>query len=190
MEARALETLKTILKYRGIDDIRYESISAPLPDTHMYLYAGVLIAFSEKARVSDKDLQLTIEYAEKNGYNNGTIIVSDSRPSTAVLSRLRRYVAYPEHPLVQIFELRHLQFDISQHRKVPQHRIIQQDELEVVLKEFHASGPQQFPKIDCQDAMAKWIGARPGNVIEVLGLCESSGNNRRYRLCVEDVTNA
>lgn len=190
MESRALETLKTILKYRGIEDIRYESVSAPLADTHMYVYGGVLIVFSEKARVSDKDLQSAIEYAEKNGYNNGIIIVSDSRPSIAVLSRLRRYVADAEHPLVQIFEMRHLQFDISQHRKVPKHRIIQQDELEAVLKEFHASGPQQFPKIDCQDAMAKWIGARPGNVIEVLGLCEASGNNRRYRLCVEDVTNA
>ena len=156
----------------------------------MYVYGGVLIVFSEKSRVSDKDLTLMIEYAETNGYTNGIIIVSDSRPSTAVLSRLRRYITDPEHKLVQIFELRHLQMDISQHRKVPKHRIIQQDELETVLKEFHASSPQQFPKIDSQDAMAKWIGARPGNVIEVLGLCESSGNNRRYRLCVEDVTNA
>jgi DNA-directed RNA polymerase subunit H (RpoH/RPB5) len=190
MEARALETLKTILKYRGIEDIKYESVTAPLADTHMYVYGGVLVVFSEKARVSDKDLQSTIEYSEKNGHNNGIVIVSDSRPSAAVLSRLRRYVASPEHPLVQIFELRHLQFDISQHRRVPKHRIIQADELEAVLKEFHASGPQQFPKIDSQDAMAKWIGARPGNVIEVLGLCESSGNNRRYRLCVEDVANA
>lgn len=190
MEARALETLKTILKYRGIEDIRYESVSEPMADTHMYLYGGVLIVFSEKARVSDKDLTNMIEFAERNGYNNGIIIVSDSRPSAAVLNSLRRYIANPENKLVQIFEIRHLQFDISQHRKVPQHRIIQRDELEAVLKEFHAAGPEQFPKIDSQDAMAKWIGARPGDVIEVLGLCESSGNNRRYRLCVEDVTNA
>jgi DNA-directed RNA polymerase subunit H (RpoH/RPB5) len=190
MEARALDTLKTILKYRGIEDVRYESVSEPMADTHMYLYGGILIIFSEKARVSDKDLSSMIDFAERNGYNNGIIIVSDSRPSVAVLTSLRRHIANPENKLVQIFEIRHLQFDISQHRKVPQHRIIQRDELEVVLKEFHAAGPQQFPKIDSQDAMAKWMGARPGDVIEVLGLCESSGNNRRYRLCVEDVTNA
>jgi DNA-directed RNA polymerase subunit H (RpoH/RPB5) len=190
METRALETLKTILKYRGIEDIRYESVAEPLGDTHMYVYGGVLIVFSQKARVSDKDLFNIGEFAENNGYNNGIIIVSDSRPSAAVLTSLRRYIANPDTKLVQIFELRHLQFDISQHRKVPKHRIIQRDELEAVLKEFHASGPEQFPKIDSQDAMAKWIGARPGDVIEVLGLCEASGNNRRYRLCVEDVTNA
>jgi DNA-directed RNA polymerase subunit H len=189
MEARALETLKTIFKYRGIEDIRYDSVTAPLADTHMYVYGGVLVVFSEKARVSDKDLTNIIEFADNNGYNNGSVIVSDAHPSAAVLTRLRRHVADPEHKLVQIFELRHLQFDISQHRKVPKHRILMSDELESVLKEFHASSPEQFPKIDCQDPMAKWIGARPGNVIEVLGLCESSGNNRRYRLCVEDVTN-
>lgn len=190
MEARALETLKIIFKYRGIEDIRYESVTAPLADTHMYIYGGVLVVFSEKARVSDKDLTNIIEFADSNGYNNGSVIVSDAHPSAAVLTRLRRHIANPENKLVQIFELRHLQFDISQHRKVPRHRILMSDELESVLKEFHASSPEQFPKIDCQDPMAKWIGARPGNVIEVLGLCESSGNNRRYRLCVEDVTNA
>jgi DNA-directed RNA polymerase subunit H (RpoH/RPB5) len=156
----------------------------------MYEYGGVLVVFSEKARVSDKDLTNIIEFAEKNGYNNGIIIVSDSRPSVAVLTSLRRYIGNPDSKLVQIFEIRHLQFDISKHRKVPKHRIIQRDELEAVLKEFHASGPELFPKIDSQDAMAKWIGARPGDVIEVLGLCESSGNNRRYRLCVQDVANA
>jgi hypothetical protein len=129
MEARALETLKTILKYRGIEDVRYESVSEPMTDTHMYLYGGVLIIFSEKARVSDKDLSSMIDFAERNGYNNGIIIVSDSRPSAAVLTSLRRYIANPENKLVQIFEIRHLQFDISQHRKVPQHRIIQRDEL-------------------------------------------------------------
>lgn len=190
METRALETLKTILNYRGIEDVRYEPVSEPMSDTHMYTYGGVLVVFSEKARVSDKDLTNIIEFAEKNGHNNGIIIVSDSRPSVAVLSSLRRYIANPDSKLVQIFEIRHLQFDISQHRKVPKHRIIQRDELEGVLKEFHASGPELFPKIDSQDAMARWIGARPGDVIEVLGLCESSGNNRRYRLCVQDVTNA
>ena len=189
MEARALETLKTIFKYRGIEDIGYESVTAPLADTHMYVYGGVLVVFSEKARVSDKDLTNMIEFADSNGYNNGSVIVSDAHPSAAVLTRLRRHIANPENKLVQIFELRHLQFDISQQRKVPRHRILMSDELESVLKEFHASSPEQFPKIDCQDPMAKWIGARPGNVIEVLGLCESSGNNRRYRLCVEDVTN-
>jgi hypothetical protein len=47
-----------------------------------------------------------------------------------------------------------------------------------------------LPKIDSQDPMAKWIGARPSDVIEVLGLCESSGLNRRYRLCLADVANA
>lgn len=190
METRALDTLKSIFKYRGVEDVRYESVTTPLADTHMYIYGGVLVVFSEKARVSDKDLTNMIEFADTNGYNLGMVIVSDAHPSAAVLTKLRRYIADPERKLVQIFELRHLQLDISQHRKVPKHRILMPDEIEPILKEFHATSPQQFPKIDCQDPMAKWIGARPGNVIEVLGLCESSGNNRRYRLCVEDVTNA
>jgi hypothetical protein len=72
----------------------------------MYVYGGVLVVFSEKARVSDKDLTNMIEFAENNGYNNGIVIVSDAHPSAAVLTRLRRHIADPEHKLVQIFELR------------------------------------------------------------------------------------
>jgi DNA-directed RNA polymerase subunit H (RpoH/RPB5) len=58
------------------------------------------------------------------------------------------------------------------------------------MKEFNISDSSYLPKIDSQDPMAKWIGARPSDVIEVVGLCESSGLNRRYRLCVADVANA
>jgi hypothetical protein len=35
MEARALETLKIILKNRGVEDTRYEPVSAPMEQSHM-----------------------------------------------------------------------------------------------------------------------------------------------------------
>jgi DNA-directed RNA polymerase subunit H (RpoH/RPB5) len=106
-----------------------------------------------------------------------------------VLSVLRNYVAERENPLVQIFELRHLQFDISRNRKVPAHRIISDDEKTDMMKQYNVTRVELLPKIDCQDPMAKWIGARPGDVVEITGLCEASCENKRYRYCVADVTN-
>lgn len=186
MESRALETLKIILKNRGVEDARYEAVSNPLPETHMYTYGGVLVVFSEKTRLSEKDFNNYNDYAETNGFTNGVVMIVDSSPSDSVENVIRKRLAEPNTPIVQVFTLRHLQFDISAHRKVPKHRILMQDEIEAVLKEFHASSPNVFPKLDSLDPMARWIGARPGNVIEVMGLCEASGDNRRYRLCVEN----
>jgi DNA-directed RNA polymerase subunit H (RpoH/RPB5) len=37
--------------------------------------------------------------------------------------------------------------------------------------------------------MAKYLGARPGDVVEVLGMCETSGENKRWRICVAETTN-
>jgi DNA-directed RNA polymerase subunit H len=190
METRALETLRVILKNRGIENSSFETVGSPMDETHMFTYGSVLIVFSEKARVTEREFNNILEFAERNGHTNGMIIVTDSHASESVLAVLREYVANKENPLVQLFELRHLQFDISAHRKVPKHRIITQDELTKVLKEFHADSASLFPPIDCQDPMAKWVGARPGNVLEITGLCESSGENRRYRICVESAANA
>lgn len=190
MESRALDTLKIILKNRGVEDAQYEAVSNAYQETYMYTYGGVLVIFSEKTRLSEKDFNNYIEFAEVNGFTNGIVMIVDSKPSASVLNVIRRHIAEPANVIVQVFELRHLQLDISAHRKVPKHRILMQDEIDSVLKEFHASSPSVFPKIDSQDPMVRWIGARPGNVLEITGLCEASGDNRRYRLCVENAVEA
>lgn len=193
METRALDTLKIILKNRGISANSFDPVAnGSLNETaqHMFEYGGVLVIFSDKSRISEKDVRDYIAFAEENQYTAGMIIVALTRPSDSVLNAVRRHVGVPENPMIQLFEIRHLQFDISAHRKVPRHRILKQAEMEAVFKEFNVSNATQLPKIDSQDAMARWIGARPGDVIEITGLCEASGENRRYRLCVESAANA
>jgi DNA-directed RNA polymerase subunit H (RpoH/RPB5) len=117
----------------------------------------------------------------------GILIVTPSAPSELVLSTLRKYIANPENPLVQIFEIRHLGFDIAQHRQVPAHKILKKDELDAFMKEYKLTNEtvRLLPKIDCQDPMAKRIRARPGDVIEIRGLSLTSGEYRHARLCVE-----
>jgi DNA-directed RNA polymerase subunit H (RpoH/RPB5) len=189
MEDAALATIKELLTARGIAGEISPSSITPLDETKLYTFGEKLIIFSTKTRVTEKELNNFIGFASDNNFTNGILIVSPSRPSDMVLSVLRNYVADRENPLVQIFELRHLQFDISKNRKVPAHRIMTDAETTAMMKEFNVQRIELLPKIDCQDPMAKWIGARPGDTIEVTGLCEASCENKRYRYCVADVTN-
>jgi DNA-directed RNA polymerase subunit H (RpoH/RPB5) len=190
MEERALETLKVILKNRGVVANAYDPVGNPMEETHMFTYGDVLIVFSEKTRVTEREFNNMLKYASENSYEHGMVIITPTHPSESVLTVLRRYITNPENPLVQLFELRHLQFDISAHRKVPKHRLLTNEETNAVLKEFNAKSAAQFPRIDCQDPMARWMGARPNDVLEITGLCESSGVGRRYRVCVENAADA
>ena len=186
MEDRALATIKIMLNDSGINS-ELEPVQAPLEETHMFMFGTVLIVFSEKTRVTEREFTKIIEYADTNSLRGGIIIVSPSVPSELVLNSVRKYIANPENPLVQIFEIRHLGFDIAQHRQVPKHRILIKEDLDAFLKEFGLSHQTAhlLPKSDCQDPMAKRIRARPGDIIEVTGLSLTSGDYRHARLCVE-----
>lgn len=187
MEERALQTLKDMLTARGIKDEKFEPVGNPMNETRMYTFGGVLVVFSEKTRITIQELGNMIAFASENKFTGGMLIVSPTRPSDSVLEIVRQHISNKENQLVQIFYQSHLNFDISKHRKVPKHRILTEAEIQDIMKEYHIADIKRIPKIDSQDPMAKWIGARPGDVVEVTGMCLASGENKRYRYCLANV---
>jgi DNA-directed RNA polymerase I, II, and III subunit RPABC1 len=184
MEARYLETLKEMLVARGIKSENFEQVGAPMDETRMYTFGGLLVIFSEKTRVTATEFKNFITFASENGYSGGIIIVSPTRPSESILQLVRDHISDKENQIVQIFFQSNLNFNISKNENVPKHRILSQEEIDVVVKEYNIQNLKRIPKIDSQDAMAKWIGARPGDVIEISGLSGSSGEDVRYRYCL------
>jgi DNA-directed RNA polymerase subunit H (RpoH/RPB5) len=190
MEERAIKTLKSMLALRNIQVNEPESIT-PLDDTRMYNFGGVLVIFSEKSRISDSNITSYIKFADTNGYTMGTIIVSQIPSSDTILNIVRNYINDPKNPLLQIFDIRRLQFDVMTHIKVPKHRILSAKEASFLEKQYNFTSPKtQLPWIDSQDAIAKWIGARPSDIIEVIRFSESSGATPYYRYCVANVLDA
>jgi len=187
MEERAIETLKKMLTLRGIK-VDVPEIVTPLDDTRMYNFGGVLVIFSEKSRISDSNLTSYIKFAETNSFTAGTIVVSQIPSSDLIVNMVREYINNPKNPLLQIFDIRRLQFDITTHVKVPKHKILNQQEISLLEKKFNIMVPKtQLPWIDSQDAIARWIGARPSDVIEITRFSESSGATPYYRYCVANV---
>jgi DNA-directed RNA polymerase subunit H (RpoH/RPB5) len=188
-EEIALYTLNEMLSSRGLTADKFELVPSNLDGTKMYSFAGILIIFSTKTRVSEKELNTFLSFASENNFGNGIIIVSPSRPSESVMKVLINHNNDRDNVYVQIFEIRSLGFNISKHRKVPQHRIVTDREKPDIIKNYNLKSVEQMPKILSQDAMAKFIGARPGDVVEVMGLCETSADNLRYRYCVAEGIN-
>jgi len=124
MEERALAVIKTMLIARNFKIDEPESLGAPVDDTRMYNFGGVLVIFSEKNRVSDSNLTSYIKFASENNYTSGTIVISQIPSSESVLNSVRKYISKEDNPLLQIFDIRNIQVDKSLHVKVPRHRIL------------------------------------------------------------------
>lgn len=188
-EEIALSTLQEMLSSRGLTADKFELVPSSMDGTKMYSFAGILLIFSTKTRVSEKELNNFLSFASENNFASGIIIVSPSRPSESVMKVLIGHNNDRENVYVQIFDIRSLGFNISKHRKVPRHRIVADSEKPGIIKSYNLKSLEQMPKILSQDAMAKFIGARPGDVVEVVGLCETSADNLRYRYCVAEGIN-
>ena len=105
-------------------------------------------------------------------------------PSENVLRSIKSQAA----DRLQFFHIRQLQFDITTHRMAVPHRILKEDERTALFKRYNVVKPEeQLPWIDSQDAMSKWIGAVPGDILEVLRHSDVAGSQPYYRYVVADV---
>ena len=74
--------------------------------------------------------------------------------------------------------------DVSDHESVPEHRKLEEDEVEEVLEEYDAD-KDQLPKIERTDAALKQMDAEVGDVIEVRRESPTAGKTTYYRTVIE-----
>jgi DNA-directed RNA polymerase subunit H (RpoH/RPB5) len=185
MEDKALSILRTMLSRRGLDTKTERIVSEDLERVNMFTVGNVLVIFSQKDKgLVERDIRNFIAFAEANDYRNGIVIVALSAPSENVLKVVKSFAK----ERVQFFHIRQLQFDITTHRMAVPHRILNEDEKTGLFQKFKIVNPaEQLPSIDSQDTMVKWIGAVPGDVIEITRHSDVGGSVLYWRYCVEDV---
>jgi DNA-directed RNA polymerase subunit H (RpoH/RPB5) len=177
-----MDVLKIMLQQRGIATDVVEPIETDFPATVSKIGA-VMVFMSSRARISDKDVDAMIALTQKNG-STLTICVVPVAPSPTVLTVVRQ-----KSDKFQLFHIGQLQFDITTHRKVPRHRILTKEERDIFMAKYHIQDTYtQMPLIDSQDMGARWIGAKPGDILEIMRKSETAGGTPYYRLCVADVT--
>jgi DNA-directed RNA polymerase subunit H (RpoH/RPB5) len=186
MEETALKTLSTMFERRNLDTEEREVTTdeKKMEKVSLYTIGSILVCFSQKEKLLAHDIQHMLAFAERNGYTNGVVIVANSPPSENVL----RFVKAHADQRLTFFHISQLQFDITTHRMAMPHRILSEEERTAVFNKFKISEPEnQLPWLDSQDAMVKWIGAIPGDVVEVTRHSDTAGRSAYYRYVVEDV---
>lgn len=185
-EDKALETLRVMLGRRGLDTKTERVVTEALEKVNMYTIGKCLIVFSQKDKgLVERDVNKILEFADGNDFTQGVILVALVKPSENVLKVIKNMT---KDRSIQFFHIKQLKFDITAHRIAMPHRILKEDERTEMLKTFNLDDPEnQLPWIDSQDPMVKWIGGRPGDIIEVNRHSDVAGSELYYRYCVPDV---
>ena len=82
-----------------------------------------------------------------------------------------------------IFSVHELLYNILDHVMVPPHRIISEDERLELFKNYNITDKKQLPDINRFDPVAKLLGCRPGDIVEIDRPSKTSISAKYYRLC-------
>jgi len=84
---------------------------------------------------------------------------------------------------IQIFGLENFLFNPTKHIIVPNHRIINENEIKNMMHQNNILDINKLPTIRREDPIAKFIGMKPGDICEITIISPHSGSYKKYRLC-------
>jgi len=86
--------------------------------------------------------------------------------------------------MLQYFKVEELFFNPTKHELVPPHRKLSSDEAKIIMDKYMIKSKGQMPLIQHTDVIAKWIGLKQGDLVEITRYNENSGEYYYYRCCV------
>lgn len=186
MESKALEILQTILQRRGIRG-EITNVTDEKPDrTNLYKIGDTTVLVSQKDKgLQDKELRSLVAAMEANGLTkNGLIVVAMASPSENLTKTIRSLCVEMEGRF-QFFYINELQFDITTHRMVSPHRVLTEEERTEFLAKMSIRNPEaELPTIDILDTMARWIGAKQGDIVLIDRHSDVGGSVPYWRYCL------
>lgn len=125
-------------------------------------------------------------------YERPRILLITSEPATPSMltvfqTKDRQHqaeVPAEKFPIFQVFTLKELQYNPSRHILVPKHALMKDEAVKEVLEKYQVKSKNHLPHIQRTDKMSRWLGLRPGDVVEITRPNENSGIYYYYRCCV------
>ena len=83
-----------------------------------------------------------------------------------------------------LYDLSSLQYNVIEHKFVPKHLKLNEEQKENIKKKYNILDDTQFPEISMLDPVAKAILLRPGELCEITRYDKISFESTFYRICV------
>lgn len=149
----------------------------------------VLIHYAIHKKLSTNHVYTTVsEYFDvDNVLNKKTdeiIFIVNDDPNDTLLSIMDQLYT-SENKYINIISMKRLQFNLLEHKLVPKHTILSNDEKEELYSTYNITdGKTQMPSISRFDPVAIAIGMRPGDVCRIVRPSQTAIQSNHYRYCV------
>ncbi len=111
---------------------------------------------------------------------NNDILTTPSITSLSIIDKILQ----KHDGMLQYFHTQELLFNPTKHELVPPHRKLTSDEAKEIMEKYMIKSKGQMPLILHTDVIAKWIGLKQGEIVEITRYNENSGKYYYYRCCV------
>lgn len=82
---------------------------------------------------------------------------------------------------IEIFLQKNLTFNITKHELVPKHVLLNENEIQEVIDKYNTP-KNMFPKMNSDDPVAKYYGAKSGDMFKIYRKSHSVGKTIAYRM--------
>jgi DNA-directed RNA polymerase subunit H (RpoH/RPB5) len=86
--------------------------------------------------------------------------------------------------MLQVFQMKELMYNPSKHQLVPKHEKLSEEEVKQCMEQYMLKNKLQFPIINKNDVMSRWLGLRHGDVVKITRYNETSGEYFYFRCCM------
>jgi DNA-directed RNA polymerase subunit H (RpoH/RPB5) len=125
------------------------------------------------------DLYVLTETLKKT---DSLFIIIKDEPNETLMNEIK-HIWEADGIFIVVESIKRLQFNILEHTIVPPHRVINESEVDVIMKRYNIVSKTLFPNISRFDPVARVIGLRPGQVCEIIRPSKTSIESKYYRIC-------
>lgn len=146
---------------------------------------NLIVKYITNAKVRASNISsLIYEMVEEKLQSNDTLVllVNDNVSSDSLTEIINNF-QLKQKKFIQIFNIESLMFNITEHVLVPHHEIMNQTETANIMSKYNIQNLLQLPLILQSDPVAKFIGAKRGDIVKITKPSETAGEYVNYRLC-------
>lgn len=196
---KARNNLLDILEVRGFNVKDYKGFS--VNDIHTLIINNTLDLFinnpetQKKVYIKFYNLEKTIrptniyELVEQifNVENilqksDDLIIIVKDEPNESLIKTLQQVYEH-DGVFISLIFIDRLQFNILNHNLVPEMRVLNDDEKNLVKETYNIVEDKNFPEVSRFDPPSIVLGLRPGQLLEIIRKSNTSINSKFYRIC-------
>jgi len=196
-----IQNLKEMLSARGEDITEFDEKEKTISRDKFYNDLSIIEFYTDQSVIifAFKGLRKNIigelkeneenmdEFVKNHGNKMNILLIFNNdiitTPNVTLLTKYDK-IMQKKKGMMQYFQINQLLFNPTKHEIVPKHRKLSPEETAVIMDKYLIKSKLQIPIIMHNDVIAKWLGLKQGELVEITRYNENSGISYYYRCCI------